>query len=202
MTLKTFSLLLAASFLFTACDSKSKTSSKSAEKNVSKNQTLLINGYSQMYQTLGAFKWTDELLAVKFNSKEVQDFGGRLDEAATKIGERLEYLQDSEKWLNLENTGASELQSKLFSSLTKERIKSYTPVVGLDGAIFERTFLLVGSGILNQMQHLTYVMLEVEEDEKRREFLEMAQKSFENLREEDLKLLNSKYFKHDKFSKK
>ena len=184
-------------FVTSSCNSQKDTSA-----NLGGQRTLLVNGYSQMYRTTGVFTWTDELLLVKMNSKEIKDFGKRLDEAVTAIGKELEKLEISKEWLVLDKTGSSELQNKLLSSMTKERLKSYAPVVGLSGPIFERTLLLTTSGILNQMKHLTQVMLEVEKDKKRRKFLEMAKKSFENLRDEDLKLLNKVYFKHDQFSKK
>jgi len=198
MSIQNFLLTFLLASLFTSCTPDKSTQ----DKKVDKDQTFLINGYSHMYKTLGAFEWTEELLLVKLNSKELKGLGERLDEASTKIRERLDRMKNTEAWLELENTGASDMQTELFASMTRERIKSYTPVLGLSEEIFERTFLLVASGILNQMKHLTYVMLEVEKDKKRIEFLEMAKESFEKLREEVLKLLNSKYFKHDKFSKK
>jgi len=166
---------------------------------LSKSQTELVNGYSQIYQSLGAFTWADELLMVKRNSKRLQIFAERVSSSAKKIEEGLEGIEKNEKWIVLDQTGVNDFQKKMFSSMTDERIKSYAPLLGLKGPVFERTLLLVNSGLLNQMKHAVYVLIDVETDEQRLKFLNRTKQVFEELYDFNVKLLNKFYFKHDKF---
>lgn len=165
----------------------------------SENQTLLTNGYSYIKTLLGGITLTDKVLYIRSESDLVDKYITKVAKAGRKIESELKSISEPSKWLVLNNSGQPKFQKMLLNSLTTENITNFLPVVGQSKDIFERTILLNTTGVLDQLNHSTGVLLKVETSKGRLEFLKRVKKDFGDLYLEGSKLLNSKYFKHSKY---
>lgn len=172
---------------------------KKSDKKLSKKQIMLINGYSQMSSILKGMRLTDTLLFFKVESETIDDFATMLSKSGDNLIKEMNEFPKKTSWINLEQTGASEIQKRTLDAMQADRIKSYAPLAGLKNEIFERTLLLVTSGMLNQARSLAKTMQEIEDDPQRKAFLKRAFNAFDSLYNADVKILNEVYFKHDKF---
>jgi len=196
--LKTFSKIILLTFLFNSTVSCTEMDKKS-DKKLSKKQIMLINGYSQMSSILKGMRLTDTLLFFKVESETIDDFATMLSKSGDNLIKEMNEFPKKTSWINLEQTGASEIQKRTLDAMQADRIKSYAPLAGLKNEIFERTLLLVTSGMLNQARSLAKTMQEIEDDPQRKAFLKRAFNAFDSLYNADVKILNEVYFKHDKF---
>lgn len=184
-------ILLTIFVLLSSC-SKDENSKK-----LSQQQTMLVNGYAQMHSTTKSLAWTDKIFLIKFESDKVEEFGKALSKSLKGISTEIEGLQKNAKWIDLKNTGAPEITKLKMDAVTKDRLKSFLPIVGRSKANFERTLLLSNSGVLNQMLHLAQVMIDVEDNEGRKKFLKRSEQIFSDLYKMNIQLLNDHYFCHD-----
>lgn len=202
MNISRYAFSLFALLILTGCASQGFEARENVqEQTVSQTQDsqniILENGYAQMYGAVSSLAWTDKVFLIRFETDQVEAFGKKLSKNAKDLKADLEYLAEKTPWLDLENTGMPEIENMKIAAVQKDRLKSLLPIIGRSQPNFERTLLLSNSGALNQMQHLTSVMLGIEHDKKRRAFLQKAYSVFSDLYEDDIELLNSAYFCHD-----
>lgn len=180
-------------------EAKKNNSAATSDSPLSDNQiTILENGYAQMYGGVKSLGWTDKIFLIRFETDAVEAFGTKLTDDAKDLQDDLEYLADVTPWLDLNNTGMPEIENMKLKAVQKDRLKSFLPIIGRSQPNFERTLLLSNSGVLNQMQHLSTVMLDIEVDPHRRDFLKKAHSTFVELYEDNVVLLNRDYFCHNK----
>lgn len=93
-----------------------------------------------------------------------------------------------------------EIEQRKRESISSDTRKSLAPIVGKTGVAFERKLLLSASGALNQLKFKCQVMAARESVASLRQVLTNAGQRFAALYDEDVKLLNERYFRHNTYT--
>ena len=92
-----------------------------------------------------------------------------------------------------------EVEKRKRESVSSATPRSQVPLVGKTGTAFERKLLLAASGALNKLMSQCRVMAEREPVDSLRQVLMDAEKHFAALYDEDVKLLNERYFRRNTY---
>jgi hypothetical protein len=155
----------------------------------------LNHGYAILHQSFKGLAWADELLYIKRESDKADKMISKLAENYKEIQKKLEKMEKDFPAICLKNSGQPWVVRQKNKAVSKDRINSFISLKGnRKGINFERTFLLSLSAAMNQMNHLSQVMLEKETDKGLRAFLTDIQTQVEQLYDETVAMLNKHYF--------
>src|SRR5690606_7636314 len=130
-------------------------------------ETVLENGYAQLYELTTTLKDADTILKFK---QETDGFGELVSELATDQASMAEYLESMAQeppGYDLDNTGYPEISVRSWNSAETDRLLSYSPFFGKTSENFERSYLLSLTNALTQQYHLLQVMSDLEREKER-----------------------------------
>ncbi|MEO7854025.1 MAG: hypothetical protein ABIR94_17495 [Rubrivivax sp.] len=173
-----------------------------AQGDTARDNQMLNEGYSLLYQAVSGLRFSDDLLLVKRESDRVEKVIGGVAALSDKLKADLERIAKNYPAVRIDLEPLPEMEQRKRSAVTKDRLKSYAQLVGLKGEAFERTLLLSTSGALNQTRTLCQVLAELEPQPELKRFLLDAAKSFDDRYEDVVVLLNQVYFKDNTYRRK
>lgn len=151
--------------------------------------------YAKLYGAMNGLRFLDELLLVKFESKETEQLVKQIAAFGARTKSELEDLAKAHPGVSLEDDGRTSLSKESSKRQKRDRMKTFAPLTGVSGPDFERMLLLGQQGVLYQLRFRAEVMAEAETDAKRRAYLRGVQKDVERLYIETVNLLDKRYYK-------
>ncbi|MEO5733141.1 MAG: hypothetical protein ABIN96_08800 [Rubrivivax sp.] len=167
-----------------------------------RDNALLNDGYSLLYEGVSGLRFSDDLLLVKFESDRLERVIKSVSSGASKLRADLQRIAKDYPAVQIDRKPLPEIEVEKRSAVNKDRLLSIAPLTGQGGPGFERTLLLSTSGALNQMQFLCQVMAEAEPDPNLRRFLTEAEQGFAKQYESVVELLNEVHFKHNTYKRR
>ena len=194
--------VLVASLLSVGCatlggDSKAE-SDDTADRRA--NRDALNAGYSLLYDSASSLSDVQKVFYIKVESDPVERVIGEISDYAAALQADLERIAQDYPAVRIDLDPLPELEKRKRESISSDTRKSLAPLVGKTGTAFERKLLLAASGALNQLMFQCRVMAEREPVDSLRQVLLDAEKRFAALYDEDVKLLNERYFRHDTYT--
>ncbi len=164
-----------------------------------RDNKMLNDGYSLLYQAVSGLRFSDELLIVKVETKPVERVVDNVAAMASGLKDDLDRLAKDYPAVRIDQKPLPEMEQRRRAAVTKDRLLSYAPLAGPSGPAFERTLLLSTSGALNQTLYLCQVMAEIEPDPQLKKFLQGAERKMARSYDQVVVLLNSDYFKDNTY---
>jgi hypothetical protein len=185
-----FTLLLAS--LTAGCAHIEKESKPPA---VSKQQRVLNEGYSMLYQDAGNLDLGELILFVKIESEAMHKVVSAVAEAGGQVRKDLERISKEHPAVRIDLDPLPEMEKRKRAAISKDRARYFAPVIGHSGREYERTVLIGFSNGLNHERHLCEVMAEAEPDANLKKFLLDAERRYDALYDRVTALLEKEYFR-------
>jgi hypothetical protein len=166
-----------------------------AQAEIDQRQRELSQGYARLYQAASSLRFLDELLLVKFESRDTERVIGQIAAYGSRLKSELEDLARANPGLSLEDDGLPLLERDAHKRQQHDRLRTLAPLKGASGADFERTLLLTQSGALNQLRFLADALAEAETSEARRAYALGVRRELDRLYVQIVELLDKRYFK-------
>jgi|AntDeeMinimDraft_5_1070356.scaffolds.fasta_scaffold01144_5 hypothetical protein len=163
------------------------------------NRDALNAGYSLLYDSVSSLSDVSKVFYVKVESDDVQRVIGDVSDYAAALQADLERIAKDYPAVKIDLDPLPEIEKRKRASISSDTRQSLAPIVGKTGAAFERKLLLSASGALNQLKFKCQVMAAREPVASLRQVLTDAENRFAALYDEDVKLLNERYFRHDTY---
>jgi hypothetical protein len=194
--------LLIAHALLAGCASLGNGSSPKIEDAADRraNRDALNAGYSLLYDSASSLSDVQKVFYIKVESDPVERVIGEISDYAAALQADLERIAQDYPAVRIDLDPLPELEKRKRESISSDTRKSLAPLVGKTGTAFERKLLLAASGALNQLMFQCRVMAEREPVDSLRQVLLDAEKRFAALYDEDVKLLNERYFRHNTYT--
>ncbi len=164
-----------------------------------RDNSLLNDGYSILYETVSGLRFSDDLLLVKFESDRLEKVIKDVSSYSDTVKADLERIARDYPAVRIDRKPLPAIEVEKRDAVNKDRLLSIAPLIGRSGPVFERTLLLSSSGSLDQTRFLCQVMAASEPDPNLKLFLLGAEKRFAALYDEVVVLLNRVHFKHDTY---
>jgi hypothetical protein len=159
------------------------------------NQRKILNeGYSILYSHLEGLAKFDLIFLVKSEAKPVNEVTTAATEYADALKKTLDRVAKDYPAVDITLEPLPVMEQRTRSAVTKDRLLSLAPVVGLTGESFDRRMLQNLEGILNQLRFLTQALADEELEPSLKQILTTAHNKFEELYGRVLKLLAEKYY--------
>ena len=171
---------------------RDKTATKAPK--LSKEQQVLSEGYSLMYQDAQKFDASDLVLLVKAESDAMKKLVTSVAERGNEVTKDLERIAKGYPGVRIDLNPLPEMETRKRNAVGMTRVKEFAPVVGKGGREYERTVLLSVANGLNHERHLCKVMAEAEPDASLKRFLLDTETKYDALYEAALILLAKEYF--------
>jgi hypothetical protein len=151
--------------------------------------------YAKLYRAVSGLRLLDELLLVKFESKETEQLIEQIAGFGSRMRAELEDLARAHPEVKLDEDGRTELSREATKRQQQDRMKSFAPLTGATGADFERMLLLGQSSTLYTLRFRLDAMADAETSAPRREYLRKARGEMDRLYVQTVKLLDKHYFR-------
>jgi hypothetical protein len=151
--------------------------------------------YAKLYKGASGLRLLDELLLIKFESKETEQVVKQIADFGSRTKKELEDLVRAHPEISLDEDGRTELSRESSKRQQRDRMRAFAPVTGASGADFERVLLLGQWSALYQLRFRVDVMADAETNEARRAYLRKKRKEIDRLYVQTVKLLDKHHFK-------
>jgi hypothetical protein len=151
--------------------------------------------YAKLYKAVSGLRMLDELLLIKFETKDTEQLIKQIASFGSRAKSELEDLARAHPEISFDEDGRTQLSRESSKRQRNDRLKSFAPLTGATGADFERMLLLGQQGALYQLRFRTEVMADAETSEPRRAYLRKMRGELDRLYVQTLKLLDKRYFR-------
>ena len=125
------------------------------QKADAQNQRKILNeGYSLLYSDLDGLSKVDLIFLVKSEAKPVNEVTTTVTEYAAALKGTLDRVARDYPAVDIALDPLPVMEQRARDAITKDRILSFAPVVGLTGESFDRRMLQVLEGTLNRLRFL------------------------------------------------
>lgn len=166
-----------------------------AEPSARDVQRELNYEYAKLYKAVSGLRLADELLMLKFESKETEELVEQVAAFGARAKGELEDLARAHPAIKLDEDGRTALSKDISKRQKKDRLRTYAPVVGASGPDFERMLLLGQSATLYQLRFRADAMADAETSEARRKYLLGMRKDLDRLYALTTKRLDQEFFR-------
>jgi hypothetical protein len=151
--------------------------------------------YAKLYKAVSSLRFMDELLLIKFESKETEQLVKQIADFGSRTKSELDDLARAHPEISFDDDGRTQLSRESSKRQKHDRLKAFAPLTGATGADFERMLLLGQQGILYQLRFRADVMADAEASALRRTWLHKVRKELDGLYVQTLDLLDKRYFR-------
>ena len=160
-------------------------------------RAILNEGYSILYSNISSIALSHLVLLVKVESDTIDHVVTKVSEYAGTLKNTLERVAKDYPAINIELQPLPELEKRTRDAVVWNRIRSFTPFVGLTGIEFERRMLQSLEGPINQTRYLCKVMADEEPEPSLKHILTDAKSKFDRFYDEIIDLLNAQFYIND-----
>ena len=161
----------------------------------SQDQRRILNeGYSIFYSTLDGLSKFDLVFLVKSETKPVNEVTTAVTEYADTLKATLERVANDYPAVDIELDPLPVMEQRTRGGMTKDRILSFAPVVGLTGESFDRRMLQALEGTLNNLRFMAKALADEEPEPSLKQIATTAHTRLEQLYQRVLNMLDEKYF--------
>jgi hypothetical protein len=165
------------------------------QKADAQNQRAILNeGYSLLYSELDNASKLDLVFLVKSEAEPVNEVTTAVTEYADDLKTTLDRVARDYPAVDITLDPMPVMEQRKRDGITKDRLLSFAPVVGITGDTFDRRMLQSLEGILNQARFLTKALADEEPEPSLKQILTTAHGKFEQLYGRVLGLLSDKYY--------
>jgi len=165
------------------------------QKADAQNQRKILNeGYSLLYSDLDGLSKVDLIFLVKSEAKPVNEVTTTVTEYAAALKGTLDRVARDYPAVDIALDPLPVMEQRARDAITKDRILSFAPVVGLTGESFDRRMLQVLEGTLNRLRFLAKALADEEPEPSLKQIATTAHNKFEELYRQVLDMLAEKYF--------
>ena len=159
------------------------------------NQRQILNeGYSIFYGTVSDLSKFDVIFLVKSEAKPVHDVTIAVTEYADTLKTTLDRVARDYPAVNMELDPLPVIEQRTRGGMTKDRVLSFAPVVGLTGESFDRRLLQALEGTLNNLRFMAKALADEEPEPSLKQIAATAHNRLEQLYTQVLDMLDEKYF--------
>lgn len=155
----------------------------------------LDDGYSALYSQLDGIAQVDKILYAKVESDDVQRVVEDVTGYCGQLAERLVTLSDQFPALDIRRDYMSPVIKAALEAQKKGTLKTFAPVVGKSGKVFERGLLIRLLGAVDQPRYLTQVLADQEPNAALRQIMQNASQHFAGLFDEINDLLTKRFYR-------
>ncbi len=176
---------------FNGCEAEPQPQQKADAQNQRK---ILNEGYSLLYSDLDGLSKVDLIFLVKSEAKPVNEVTTTVTEYAAALKGTLDRVAKDYPAVDIALDPLPVMEQRARDAITKDRILSFAPVVGLTGESFDRRMLQVLEGTLNRLRFLAKALADEEPEPSLKQIATTAHNKFEELYRRVLDMLAEKYF--------
>ena len=159
------------------------------------NQRKVLNeGYSILYSHLDGLTKFDLIFLVKVEAKPVKEVTTAVTDYADTLKATLDRVERDYPAVDIALDPLPVMEQRTRDAVTKDRLLSLAPVVGLTGESFDRRLLQNLEGLLNQLRFLTQALADEEPEPSLKQIATTAHNKFEELYGRVLKMLADTYY--------
>jgi hypothetical protein len=172
-----------------------KAEAQPQQKADAQNQRKILNeGYSLLYSDVDSLSKVDLIFVVKSEAQPVHEVTTAVTEYADALKRTLDRVAKDYPAVNIGLDPLPVMEQRARDSITKDRILSFAPLVGLTGESFDRRMLQVLEGTLNRLRFLAKALADEEPEPSLKQIATTAHDRFEQLYDRVLNMLDEKYF--------
>ena len=176
-------------------DARPEQKAEPEQKVDAQNQRQILNeGYSIFYSTLDGLSKFDLVFLVKSEAKPVHDVTTAVTDYADTLKATLDRVARDYPAVDIELDPLPVIEQRTRGGMTKDRLVSFAPFVGLTGESFDRRMLQVLEGTLNNLRFMAKALADEEPEPSLKQIATTAHNRFEQLYTEVLNMLDEKYF--------
>ena len=165
------------------------------QKADAQNQRQILNeGYSIFYSMVDDLAKFDLIFLVKSEAKPVNEVTTAVTDYADTLKATLDRVAKDYPAVNMELDPLPVMEQRTRGGMTKDRILSFAPVVGLTGESFDRRMLQTLEGTLNQLRFMAKALADEEPEPSLKQIATTAHDRFEQLYDRVMNMLDEKYF--------
>ncbi len=123
---------------------------------------ILNEGYSIFYNTLDGLAKFDMVFVVKSEAQPVNEMTTAVTEYADSLKATLERVARDYPAVSIELEPLPVIEQRTREAMTKDRVMSFAPVVGLKGESFDRRMLQALEGTLNNLRFMAKALADEE----------------------------------------
>jgi len=166
-----------------------------AQRSEAQNQRQILNeGYSIFYSTVDDLTKFDLVFLVKSEAKPVHDVTIAVTEYADTLKATLDRVARDYPAIDMKLDPLPVIEQRTRGGMTKDRLVSFAPFVGLKGESFDRRMLQVLEGTLNNLRFMAKALADEEPEPSLKQIATAAHDKFEQLYGQVLNMLDEKYF--------
>jgi len=159
------------------------------------NQRQILNeGYSIFYNTVSDLSKFDVIFLVKSEAKPVHDVTIAVTEYADTLKSTLDRVARDYPAVNMQLDPLPVIEQRTRAGMTKDRVLSFAPVVGLTGESFDRRMLQALEGTLNNLRFMAKALADEEPEPSLKQIATTAHSRLEQLYQRVLAMLDETYF--------
>ena len=155
---------------------------------------ILNEGYSIFYSTLDGLSKFDLVFLVKSEAKPVNEVTTAVTAYADTLKATLERVANDYPAVDIELDPLPVMEQRTRGGMTKDRILSFAPLVGLTGESFDRRMLQALEGTLNNLRFMASALADEEPEPSLKQIATAAHTRLEQLYQQVLTMLDEKYF--------
>ncbi len=172
-----------------------KAEAQPQQKADAQNQRKILNeGYSLLYSDVANLSKVDLIFLVKSEAQPVNEVTTAVTEYADALKSTLDRVAKDYPAVNIALDPLPVMEQRARDAITKDRILSFAPLVGLTGESFDRRMLQVLEGTLNRLRFLAKALADEEPEPSLKQIATTAHDRFEQLYQRVLNMLDEKYF--------
>jgi hypothetical protein len=159
------------------------------------NQRKILNeGYSLLYKQLNDVSKIHLIFLVKSETKPVNEVTTAVTEYVDALKSTLDRVARDYPAVDIALDPLPVMEQRTREGVTKDRILSFAPIVGLTGESFDRRVLQTLEGSLNQLRFLTKALADEEPEPSLKQIATTAHNKFEQLYGRVLDMLTETYY--------
>ncbi len=159
------------------------------------NQRAILNeGYSIFYNTVDDLSKFDLVFLVKSEAKPVNEVTTAVTDYADTLKETLDRVARDYPAVDIALDPLPVMEQRTRSGMTKDRLLSFAPIVGLTGESFDRRMLQALEGTLNNLRFMAKSLADEEPEPSLKQIATAAHNRLEQLYQRVLNMLDETYF--------
>jgi hypothetical protein len=155
---------------------------------------ILNEGYSIFYNTVDDLSKFDLVFLVKSEAKPVNEVTTAVTEYADTLKSTLERVARDYPAVDIALDPLPVMEQRTRGGMTKDRLLSFAPGVGLTGESFDRRMLQALEGTLNNLRFMAKALADEEPEPSLKQIATTAHNRLEQLYDRVLNMLDETYF--------
>jgi hypothetical protein len=155
---------------------------------------ILNEGYSLFYSQLDDLSKFDLIFLVKSETEPVDEVTTAVTEYADALKRTLDRVATDYPAVDIALDPLPVFEQRTREGITKDRLLSFAPLVGLTGESFDRRMLQTLEGTLNQLRFLAKALADEEPEPSLKQIATTAHNKLDQLYDRVLNMLIDKYY--------